>query len=125
MDGALSVSRPLNSAECSRKRTAEKYMNDIHADATASSLRSGFPRREGRHPARCRAVHLELAGLCFIDIAGTRELIALMQSHPDLRLILHDPPESLRRLLALLCPGIHLEIRVRSTLVAGYQRRSP
>jgi len=48
-----------------------------------------------------------------------------MQSHPDLRLILHDPPESLRRILALLCPGINVEIRVRSTLVGVDDRGMP
>lgn len=58
------------------------------------------------------AVHLELAGLVFIDIAGTRELMALMQSHPGLYLIMHDPPESLRRILALLWPGTNVELRV-------------
>jgi anti-anti-sigma regulatory factor len=61
------------------------------------------------------AAHLELAGLDFMDVAGTRELIALMQSHPGLRLILHDPPESLRRILALLWPGTNAELLVDGT----------
>jgi anti-anti-sigma regulatory factor len=65
------------------------------------------------------AVHLELAGLVFIDIAGTRELMALMQSHPGLCLIMHDPPESLRRILALLWPGINVELRVNGTPAAS------
>lgn len=58
------------------------------------------------------AVHLELAGLDFIDIAGTRDLMALTQLHPGLCLILHDPPASLRRILALLWPGTNVELRV-------------
>jgi anti-anti-sigma factor len=65
------------------------------------------------------AAHLELAGLDFMDVAGTRELIALMQSHPGLRLILHDPPESLRRILALLWPGINAELLVDGTPVGS------
>ena len=51
------------------------------------------------------AIHLELAELRFIDVAGTRELIALTQSHPGLCLILHHPPQSLQRLIGLLWPG--------------------
>ena len=58
------------------------------------------------------AVHLDVSGLCFIDVAGTRELIALMQSHPRLRLILHNPPASLRRIIALLWPGAAIEIGI-------------
>jgi anti-anti-sigma regulatory factor len=65
------------------------------------------------------AVHLELAGLDFIDLAGTRELMALMQSHPGLCLILHDPPESLRRILALLWPGTNVELRVNGAPAAS------
>ena len=61
------------------------------------------------------AVHLELGGLNFIDIAGTRELMALMRSHPGLCLILHDPPESLRCILALLWPGTNAGLRVNDT----------
>ena len=63
-------------------------------------------------PADGTAVHLELAGLDFIDLAGTRELMALTQSRPGLCLILHDAPESLRRILALLWPGTNVELRV-------------
>jgi len=65
------------------------------------------------------AVHLELAGLDFIDLAGTREVMALTQSHPGLCLILHDPPESLRRILALLWPGTNVELRVNGTPAGG------
>jgi hypothetical protein len=54
---------------------------------------------------------VELAGLRFIDVAGTSELMAFAQSHPSVRLILHAPPVSLRRILALLWPGTDVEIR--------------
>jgi anti-anti-sigma regulatory factor len=60
------------------------------------------------------AVHLELAGLRFIDVAGTSELMAFARSHPSLRLVLHAPPVSLRRIIALLWPGADVEICVSS-----------
>src|SRR5437762_2228757 len=50
------------------------------------------------------AIHLDLAGLRFIDIACTRELIALTGRHPAARLIAHHPPASLLRITALLYP---------------------
>ena len=58
------------------------------------------------------AVHLDVSGLRFIDVAGTRELIALMKSHPHLRLILHNPPESLRRIVTEVWPSVDIEIRI-------------
>ena len=58
------------------------------------------------------AVHLDVSGLRFIDVAGARELIALMKSHPQLRLILHNPPESLRRIIAEFWPDADIEIRI-------------
>ncbi|MBO0775422.1 MAG: STAS domain-containing protein [Actinobacteria bacterium] len=57
-------------------------------------------------------IHLELSRLRFIDVAGTRELGALAQADQRRRLILHDPPGTLRRILALLWPGSNLEIRI-------------
>jgi anti-anti-sigma factor len=58
------------------------------------------------------AVHLDVSGLRFIDVAGARELIALMKSHPHLRLILHNPPPSLRRVVAEVWPDAEIEIRI-------------
>ena len=55
-------------------------------------------------PAGLREVHLELAGLAFIDVAGTRELVALARRPPRPRLILHQPPPSLTTILRLLWP---------------------
>lgn len=58
------------------------------------------------------AVHLDVSALCFIDVAGTRELVSLLRYDPRLRLILHDPPPCLRRIIALLWPGAaNVEIR--------------
>jgi len=58
------------------------------------------------------AVHLDVSGLRFIDVAGTRELIALMKTHPHLRLIVHGPPASLRRIVEVLWPNADIEIRI-------------
>ena len=58
------------------------------------------------------AVHLDVSGLRFIDVAGTRELIALTRSHPHLRLIVHRPPTSLRRIVEVLWPNVDIEIRI-------------
>jgi len=58
------------------------------------------------------AVHLDVSGLRFIDVAGARELIVLMKSHPHLRLILHNPPESLRRIVTEVWPSVDIEIRI-------------
>jgi anti-anti-sigma factor len=58
------------------------------------------------------AVHLDVSGLRFIDVTGTRDLITLMKSHPHLRLILHNPPASLQRIIALAWPSADIEIRI-------------
>lgn len=55
-------------------------------------------------------IHVHLADLRFIDVAGTRELVTLTESHPSCRLVLHDPPRTLRRLIFLLWPEASLEI---------------
>jgi STAS domain len=48
--------------------------------------------------------HLELAGLRFIDVSCTREIIVAAERHPAARLVLHHPPSALRRVAALLRP---------------------
>jgi ABC-type transporter Mla MlaB component len=57
-------------------------------------------------------VQLELSHLRFIDVAATRALLTVTQAVPGRRLILHDPPRSLRRILALLWPASPVEIRL-------------
>lgn len=54
-------------------------------------------------------IHLDLAGLDFIDTACARELIALTWQPPRPRLMLHDPPPALRRLIGLLWPDANVE----------------
>jgi ABC-type transporter Mla MlaB component len=52
-------------------------------------------------------VDLALDGLEFIDVAGTRALISLARRlKPDHRLIVHEPPNVLRRLLELGWPEL-------------------
>src|SRR5215472_16177582 len=58
------------------------------------------------------AVHLDVSGLRFIDVAGARELMVQMRSHPHLRLILNNPPPSLRRIVAEFWPDADIEIRI-------------
>lgn len=65
-------------------------------------------------------IHLDLAGLRFIDVACTRELFAITDRQPAVRLIVHHPPAILLRITALAyprarvefsqapCPGAHL-----------------
>jgi STAS domain len=54
-------------------------------------------------------VHLDLTGLCFIDVACTRELFAITDRCPALRLIVHHPPASLLRITALAYPQTRIE----------------
>lgn len=62
-------------------------------------------------PASAEAIHLDLAELRFIDVAGAREVVRLTENRPAPRLILHDPPRTLRRLISLLWPAAQVEIR--------------
>jgi STAS domain len=58
-------------------------------------------------------IHLDLTRLRFIDVSCTRELIAITERHPAVRLIAHDPPTSLLRISAL----IYSEAKI--TFIAG------
>jgi hypothetical protein len=58
-------------------------------------------------------IHLDLAGLRFIDVGCTRELIAITERHPTVRLIAHDPPACLGRITALLYPQASITITGR------------
>ena len=49
-------------------------------------------------------IHLNLSGLRFIDVACTRELIAVTSRHPAAQVVIHDPPAALLRIAALLDP---------------------
>jgi hypothetical protein len=55
-------------------------------------------------PANVSEVHLELAALSFIDVGCTRELLALARCPARSRLILHQPPRAMTRLIRLLWP---------------------
>jgi ABC-type transporter Mla MlaB component len=55
-------------------------------------------------PPDAREIHLQLAGLEFIDVAAARHLAALAERPANPTLILHYPPHSLIFLLRLLWP---------------------
>ena len=55
-------------------------------------------------------IHLDLTGLRFIDLSCTRELIAITERHPAVRLIAHDPPASLLRITGLVYPEAKINI---------------
>jgi hypothetical protein len=55
-------------------------------------------------------IHLDLTRLRFIDVSCTRELIAITERHPAVRLIAHDPPASLLRITALIYPEASIKI---------------
>lgn len=61
--------------------------------------------------ANCPAtIHLDTAGLNFIDVAGSREIITALRSRPGLRIILHSPPACLLRIITLLWPEANIKI---------------
>ena len=64
-------------------------------------------------------IHLDLTGLRFIDVCCTRELIAITDRHPPVRLIAHDPPASLLRITALMYPESKIKITGRSSPHTG------
>jgi hypothetical protein len=55
-------------------------------------------------------LHLELAGLTFIDVSCTRELVTLTQFSCPARVVLHNPPWSLQRIAALAWPRASIEV---------------
>ncbi|MBE8517381.1 STAS domain-containing protein [Amycolatopsis sp. H6(2020)] len=67
---------------------------EIWRNALETAPASGLPTR------------LDLSGLSFIDTRGTSMLIAAAHRQPGTApLTITRPPRSLRRVLAVLCPG--------------------
>lgn len=56
-----------------------------------------------------REIHLDLAGLSFIDVCCARELIALTERYPAARLVVYCPPASMRLITAILHPEATIE----------------
>jgi len=54
-------------------------------------------------------IRLDLASLRFIDVACTRELVALTARHPAVRLIICHPPAELLRIIELAYPDAAVE----------------
>ncbi|WP_034384773.1 STAS domain-containing protein [Herbidospora cretacea] len=58
-------------------------------------------------PAQITVVHLELSGLRSVDAGGAAAVAAVAERlAPNGRIILHDPPHALRRILDVLWPDI-------------------
>lgn len=70
-------------------------------------------------------IHLDLAGLDFVDVAATRQLIALTQQPPYPRLILHDPPPALIRLTGLLWPDANVEFCLSPGKIIDHDGEAP
>lgn len=70
-------------------------------------------------------IHLDLAGLTFIDVAATRQLIAVTRQPPRPRLILHDPPPVLIRLIRLAWPGANVESARSPGEIADHHGEAP
>jgi anti-anti-sigma regulatory factor len=64
-------------------------------------------------------VHLDLTELRFIDASCARELFAIAERRPGVRLIVYQPPASLRRITAMLYPEANIEFIEPFTSVTG------
>lgn len=63
-------------------------------------------------PAGAREIHLQLAGLEFIDVAAARVLVTLTERPSRPAVILHYPPPCLIRVIRLVFPGTLARFRV-------------
>lgn len=75
---------------------------------TAAALR----RAAADLPAGAREIHLQLAGLEFIDVAATRVLVSLTERPGHPAVTLHYPPPCLTRIIRLVFPGALARFRV-------------
>jgi hypothetical protein len=66
-------------------------------------------------PPGADEIHLQLACLEYIDVAATRELVALAVRPPCPRLVLHYPPPVLLRLLQLCWPEARARVDIGTT----------
>lgn len=83
--------------------------------ASIGRLRAALARLPAGQP-----VQLELAGLRFADVAGTREMMAVTLAQPPRRLVLRDPPPSLRRIIGLLWRPSQVEIQMSTPPVPPF-----
>ena len=71
-------------------------------------------------------IHLDLAGLRFIDVACTRELIGAARRRPATRVVIHHPPAALLRITALLDPDASASVTgAPRPLIPAPDQRSP
>jgi hypothetical protein len=70
-------------------------------------------------------IHLDLASLDFIDIAATRQLIALTQQLARPRRRRPDPPPPRRRLTRLLWPDANVEFCLSPGMIIDHDGEAP
>ena len=95
------------------RRLAGRHGLVLHGEADLDShcaLRGALRELRSDGPGE---IHLELAGLTFIDVSCTRELVTLTRFPQPARVILYNPPWSLQRITTLAWP--HASIEVAST----------
>jgi hypothetical protein len=73
----------------------------------SSALRDALSEELG---GRAGDVHLELAGLRFIDVGCAREILAATAQHPGTHVIIHHPPAALRRIATLIWPEAGIDM---------------
>ena len=71
-------------------------------------------------PENAPAIHLQLAGLRFIDSGNTAELIALTRRPVRPRLVLYCPPPMLMKMISMLWPEV-----TSSCLIVAKRRQRP
>jgi ABC-type transporter Mla MlaB component len=74
-------------------------------------LAAALDRLGARLDAECAAeCHLDLAGVGFIDVAGTMQLVRFAQQHPACRLVVHAAPTCLVQVAQVLWPEQRWEL---------------
>lgn len=86
-----------------------------------------WERELGNLVTRSGDVHLELAGLSFIDIKGVTLLVTAARRIQEggRRMVLHTPPPALRRIMDTLWPGGAADVSVAPGLSAAPERSAP
>ncbi len=92
------------------QRLAGRHGLLLHGEADLNSRSALRGALRALMPGGSGEIHLELAGLTFIDVSCTRELVTLAQAAQPARVILHHPPWSLQRITTLAWPQASIEV---------------
>ncbi len=92
------------------RRLAGRHGLLLHGEADLNSRGALRRALHALMPAGPGEIHLELAGLTFIDVSCARELVTLAQFAHPARVILHHPPWSLQRITTLAWPHASIEV---------------